>query len=50
MEAVGLFVERPQAVIGAGDEVLRDYKAGLYLEATVDDLLALLEQAEQRSA
>ncbi|EQM67765.1 thioredoxin family protein [Pseudomonas tohonis] len=49
-EPVGLFVERPQAVIGAGDEVLRDYKAGLYLEATVDDLLALLEQAEQRSA
>ena len=47
-EPVGLFVERPQAVIGAGEDALRDYKAGQYLEATVDDLLALLEAAENR--
>ncbi|MDW3715651.1 MULTISPECIES: thioredoxin family protein [Pseudomonas] len=47
-EPVGLFVERPQAVIGAGEAVLRDYKAGQYLEATVEDLLALLEAAENR--
>ena len=45
-EQIGLFVERPQAVIDGGEAVLAAYKAGQCLEATLTDVLALLESAE----
>jgi len=45
-QPIGRFVERPQAAIRGGDAVKPDYRAGLYLESTVQDLLDILEAAE----
>lgn len=45
---VGRFIERPQAVIAGWDAVKPDYRAGLYLESTVQDLLAVFEAAQAR--
>lgn len=43
---LGLFIERPQAVIDGGPPVLAAYKAGEFLAATLSDVLAILETAE----
>lgn len=44
-QLLGRFVERPDAVIQGGDALKPDYRAGLYVESTVEDLLAIFEQA-----
>ncbi|EIK96139.1 hypothetical protein PMM47T1_12643 [Pseudomonas sp. M47T1] len=46
-EPIGLFVERPRAVVEGSAEVLAAYKAGQCLEATISDVLALIENAEK---
>ncbi|WAH55579.1 thioredoxin family protein [Pseudomonas silvicola] len=46
-EPVGLFVERPQVVIQGDEQTLAAYKAAQLLEATVTDVLALMERAEK---
>jgi len=43
---IGLFIEQPQAVLAGGAEVLSAYKAGDYLEATIGDVLSLIEDAQ----
>lgn len=40
---LGRFVERPQAVLAGGPEALPAYKAGDYLDSTVDEILAIIE-------
>ncbi len=47
-ELIGRFVEQPQAVIDGGEAVQADYRAGRYLESTIDDLLAIIEAHERR--
>jgi hypothetical protein len=44
-QPVGRFVERPRAVIDGGDAVKPGYRAGGYLESTVQDLLDIFEAA-----
>ncbi|SEQ30662.1 Thioredoxin [Pseudomonas sp. NFACC02] len=44
-QPVGRFIERPRAVIDGGDAVKPDYRAGAYLESTVQDLLDIFETA-----
>jgi hypothetical protein len=46
-EPVGRFVESPQAVIEGGDAVKADYRAGKYLESTLQDFLAIFEESAQ---
>lgn len=48
LEPAGLFIERPRLVREGGEAVLRAYKAGEHLDATLADVLELIEQAEQR--
>ncbi|WP_407316361.1 thioredoxin family protein [Pseudomonas sp. nanlin1] len=43
---LGQFVERPRAVVAGDAQVLAEYKAGLYLEAAMDDVLAIIEAAQ----
>ncbi len=45
-QAVGQFVERPQDVVAGGDAVKPDYRAGKYLESTVQDFLDLFDAAK----
>lgn len=47
-EPAGLFIERPRLVREGDEAVLRAYKAGEHLDATLADVLELIEQAEQR--
>lgn len=47
-EPAGLFIERPRLVREGDEAVLRAYKAGEHLDATLVDVLELIEQAEQR--
>lgn len=47
-ELAGLFIERPRLVREGDEAVLRAYKAGEHLDATLADVLELIEQAEQR--
>lgn len=42
-QQVGCFVERPDAVAQGGDALKPGYRAGLYLESTVLDLLTIIE-------
>jgi hypothetical protein len=42
-EPVGRFVESPQAVIDGGEAVKPAYRAGEYLESTLQDFLAIFE-------
>lgn len=44
-QPVGRFVERPRAVIDGGDAVKPAYRAGEYLESTVQDVLDIFEAA-----
>lgn len=44
-QPVGRFVERPRAVIDGGDTVKSVYRAGGYLESTLQDLLDIFEAA-----
>lgn len=44
-QMVGRFLERPQQVVLGGDAVKADYRAGKYLESTLQDLLDLFEAA-----
>jgi hypothetical protein len=44
-QPVGRFVERPRAVIDGGDAVKPGYRAGGYLESTVQDFLDIFEAA-----
>jgi hypothetical protein len=44
-QPVGRFIERPRAVIDGGDAVKPDYRAGKYLESTVQDLLDIFDAA-----
>jgi hypothetical protein len=46
-EPVGRFVESPQSVIEGGDAVKADYRAGKYLESTLQDFLDIFESAAQ---
>ncbi|MDD1966052.1 thioredoxin family protein [Pseudomonas putida] len=46
-EPVGRFVESPQVVIEGGDAVKADYRAGKYLESTLQDFLAIFEESAQ---
>ncbi|MCP8467102.1 thioredoxin family protein [Pseudomonas sp. ZM23] len=48
-QLVGRFIERPQVVVAGGDALKPDYRAGLYLESTLTDLLDILEAAEGRA-
>lgn len=41
-QMIGRFVERPQQVVAGGDAVKPDYRAGKYLESTVQDILAIM--------
>lgn len=45
-EPIGHFVEQPQAVIAGGEAIKPDYRAGRYLESTLDDLLTIIEAHE----
>ncbi len=47
-EQIGLFVERPQVVVAGGADVLAAYKGGQHLQATVEDVLAIIETFEAR--
>ncbi|SHM50010.1 thioredoxin family protein [Phytopseudomonas punonensis] len=47
-ELIGRFVEQPQAVVDGGEAIQADYRAGRYLESTIDDLLAIIETQEKR--
>lgn len=47
-ELIGRFVEQPQAVVDGGAAAQADYRAGGYLQSTIDDLLAIIEAHEQR--
>ncbi|MGE8500054.1 MAG: thioredoxin family protein [Pseudomonas sp.] len=47
-ELIGRFVEQPHAVTAGGDAVKTDYRAGGYLESTLDDVLAIIEAHEKR--
>ncbi|MFK3796944.1 MULTISPECIES: thioredoxin family protein [unclassified Pseudomonas] len=42
-QLIGRFIERPHAVAQGGDALKADYRAGLYLESTIQDLLAIFE-------
>jgi len=44
-QPVGRFVEQPRDVIDGGDAVKPGYRAGGYLESTVQDLLDIFEAA-----
>ncbi|MDH0747039.1 thioredoxin family protein [Pseudomonas sp. GD03842] len=44
-QVIGRFVERPDAVVQGGDALKPAYRAGLYVESTVEDLLAIFEHA-----
>lgn len=41
-QPVGRFIEQPRAVIDGGNAVKPDYRAGEYLESTVQDFLDIL--------
>lgn len=45
---IGRFVEQPHAVIAGGDAIKPDYRAGGYLESTLDDVLAIIEAHKKR--
>jgi len=47
-ELIGRFVEQPQAVVEGGEAAQADYRAGGYLESTINDLLAIIEAHEKR--
>lgn len=42
-QPVGRFIERPLKVIGGGDALTPDYRAGKYLDSTVQDFLDIFE-------
>lgn len=42
-QPVGRFVEQPHAVASGGDAVKADYRAGRFLDSTVQDLLDIIE-------
>jgi hypothetical protein len=44
-QPVGRFIEQPRDVIDGGDAVKPDYRAGGYLESTVQDFLDIFEAA-----
>lgn len=44
-QPVGRFIEQPRAVIDGGNAVKPDYRAGEYLESTVQDFLDIFEAA-----
>ncbi|MDH1265911.1 thioredoxin family protein [Pseudomonas sp. GD03944] len=48
-ELIDRFVEQPHAVTAGGDAVKSDYRAGGYLESTLDDVLAIIEAHEGRT-
>lgn len=48
-QLLGLFVERPQQVLAAGQAVLPDYRAGRFLDSAIGDLLDILEAAERQA-
>ncbi|UCJ15555.1 thioredoxin family protein [Pseudomonas sp. MM211] len=47
-EPIGRFVEQPQAVIDGGEASKADYRAGRYLDSTMEDLLTIIEGHEKR--
>lgn len=47
-EPIGRFVEQPQAVVDGGEAAKADYRAGRYLENTLNDLLTIIETHEKR--
>jgi hypothetical protein len=42
-QPVGRFIERPLKVIGGGDALKPDYRAGKYLDSTLQDFLDIFE-------
>ena len=47
-ELIDRFVEQPQAVVEGGEAAQAYYRAGGYLESTINDLLAIIEAHEKR--
>lgn len=47
-EPVGLFIEQPQAVTHGDSEIKAQYRSGQWLQATITEVLALLEHAERQ--
>jgi len=46
-EPIGLFIERPQAVIQGDEQTLAAYKAAQMLDATLTDVLAIIESSHK---
>lgn len=49
-ELVGRFVEQPQAVITGGDALKSAYRAGKFLQSTLEDLLDIFEASSRTPA